>query len=266
MALSIAVYQMMRFADVILLGALASVAATGQYTAASSVAQIISIYPLALSQALGPRIADLYQLGDMEMIAAELRRYVRLASILGGYLFAGVAVFGVDLDLLFGSEFRFSLTLTTLLAAGWYLSATLAPFGYVLSMTGRHRIELAILLLGAVVLLAFLILLIPLYSEVGAALSVLISFALVNTVRCIYVLRVIRQSPLLLAHLLPPLFFLSAAFLCQTVGNYFEVRSFLILLLECLLYTLCAAVIYFGIFATEAEKQKVLLRLRTGSQ
>jgi O-antigen/teichoic acid export membrane protein len=153
-----------------------------------------------------------------------------------------------------------------LLAAGWYLSATLAPFGYVLSMTGRHRNELAILLLGAVVLLVCLFSLIPLYSEVGAALSILISFALVNAVRCIYVLRIIRRNPLLPSHLLPPVLFLSTAMICQTAGSYLGSRSFFILVLECLLYTLSAAAVYIGVFATETEKRKVLSKIRMRGQ
>ncbi|MBW4025098.1 MAG: oligosaccharide flippase family protein, partial [Proteobacteria bacterium] len=108
MATSLLVYQALRLVDVLVLAALTTAQITGEYAAMSSVAQLIQIYPMAMSQTLGPRIALLYRQGDMFAIMLELRSYLRRASMLGGYLFGGVAVFGADLDLIFGKSFSFS--------------------------------------------------------------------------------------------------------------------------------------------------------------
>lgn len=262
MAMSLVVYQMMRFADVLVLGAYVPASVTGQYIAASGVAQIIQIYPAALSQSLGPRIADLYRAGRMEGIVDELQRYVRIAAILGGYLFAGIAVFGTDLDLVFGPNFHFSFLLTALLALGWFVSATLAPLGYALSMTGRHRAELFILVTGAVVLMGSLYLLIPRLLEIGAAAAVLISFVFVNIVRCSVVVKLIGRSPLKVAYLLPPTVFFLVAWACRAlIFTSFE-RSFLVLLMACLLYTLTAFALWLLLFANPAERAAIGSRVK----
>lgn len=262
MAMSLVVYQMMRFADVLVLGTFVPASVTGQYIAASGVAQIIQIYPAALSQSLGPRIADLYRAGSLEGIADELQRYVRLAAILGGYLFAGVAIFGTDLDLVFGPSFHFSFLLTALLALGWFVSATLAPLGYALSMTGRHRAELIILIVGAVVLMGSLYVLIPRLLEIGAATAVLISFVFVNIVRCTVVIKLIGRSPLKLVYILPPTTFFFIAWACQTlVSKPFE-RSFAVLLLGCIVYTLAAFAVWLMLFANPSERAAIKSRLK----
>ena len=255
MAASLLVYQAMRFADILILAALTSAQVTGEYTAMSNVAQLIQIYPNAISQTLGPRIAVLYQAGDPAGIRDELQDYSRKAAILGGVLFGGVAVFGADLDLVFGQAFSFPWQLAVLLAAGWYVSATLAPFGYVLSMTGRHRQELAILSVGAAVLVACLPLLIPPLGSVGAALSVFIAFVAVNVIRCVRVIRILGLNPLRWQDALPPACFAGVALACSLASNrLLATRSLPHLVAECSAYLALAGLLYLVAFATEPER------------
>jgi len=253
MAVALVVYQAIRLVDILILAALTTPAITGEYTAISSVSQLIQIYPIAISQTLGPRIALLYRQEDRPGIVAELRGYLRKASMLGGYLFGGVAVFGTDLDLVFGHGFEFPWLLPVLLASGWYISATLAPFGYVLSMTGRHREEVAILSAGAVLLVACLLVLIPPLGAIGAASSVTIAFVAVNTARCAYVIRILSLSPLRVTDMLPPLCFLAVALVCWEVGAQLGERGLALLIAECLAYSTLAIVVYLLLLASSAE-------------
>lgn len=264
MAMSLLVYQTIRLVDILILAALTTTQITGEYTAMSSVAQLIQIYPIAISQTLGPKIAYAYKQGDLQGIKLELRAYLRLASMLGGYLFGGVAVFGTDLDLVFGHGFSFSWPLAFLLASGWYISATLAPFGYVLSMTGRHREEVAILSAGAGLLVVCLLLLIPPFAAVGAALSVAIVFTAVNAARCLYVIRILTLNPLRLTDVLPPLCFLAAALAARGVGSLVSGRSLAMLVAECLAYTLLAGGAYMVLLASTAERQSIRSLARAG--
>ena len=257
MALSLLVYQSIRLVDVLVLAALTDTRSVGEYTAMSTVAQLIQIYPIAISQTLGPNIALFYRRGDMAAIVAELRAYLRRASLLGGYLFGGIAVFGTDLDLVFGQSFSFPWPLAVLLAAGWYVSAVLAPFGYVLSMTGRHRRELAILSAGAALLVASLLTLIPVLDAVGAALSVAIVFVAVNAARCAAVIRVIGRNPLGLADLIPPAGFFLAALLCREAGALLGARQLPMLAFECVAYTALGAAGYILFLADAAERRTV---------
>ena len=258
MALLLVVYQAMRFVDILILAALTTAQTVGEYTAMSNVAQLIQIYPNAISQTLGPRIAVLYQDGDLTGIKHELQDYSRKASLLGGVLFGGVAVFGTDLDLVFSKSFNFPWELAVLLATGWYVSATLAPFGYVLSMTGRHRQELAVLSVGAVMLVVCLVLLIPPLGSIGAALSVLIAFVSVNVLRCAYVIRILASNPLRLRDLLPPLGFACVALACSQTGATLAGRGFMHLCVECLAYLILSGVLYVCAFATGPEREALV--------
>ncbi len=264
MAVSLLVYQSIRLVDILILAALTTTQITGEYTAMSSVAQLIQIYPIAISQTLGPKIAYAYKQGDLEGIKLELQAYLRRASMLGGYLFGGVAVFGTDLDLVFGHGFSFSWPLAFLLASGWYVSATLAPFGYVLSMTGRHRQEVAILSAGAGLLVVCLLLLIPPLAAVGAALSVAIVFVAVNAARCLYVIRVLALNPLRMTDVLPPLYFLAAALAARGAGALVSERSLPVLVAECLAYSLLAGSAYVALLASTAERQTIRSLARAG--
>ncbi len=261
MALLLLVYQAMRFVDILVLAALTNPKVTGEYTAMSNVAQLIQIYPSAISQTLGPRIATLYQANDMPGINDELQGYLRKASMLGGFLFGGIAVFGTDLDLIFGKAFDFPPALAVLLASGWYVSASLAPLGYVLSMTGRHRQELAVLSVGAILLVVCLMLFIPPLGSIGAALAVMIAFVTVNVLRCIYVVRVLSFNPLRLRDFAPPACFAFVALACSVAGFSLAGKQLAAFLAECLVYLLLSAACYLGFFATEPEKGMIRARL-----
>jgi O-antigen/teichoic acid export membrane protein len=259
---SLLLYSAMRLLDLMLLGAMATPAETGEYAAMSMVAQVIAIYPSAISQTLGPSIAVLHAAGDREGMQRELSGYLRQATLLGGFLLGGIAVFGVDLDLLFGTGFEFPLALVVLLAVGWYVSAVLAPLGYVLSMTGRHRQEVAILAAGVVLMAGLLLLLIPALGSIGAGLAVAITFAFVNAVRAARVLRVLRGNPLRPWHIVPPMAFTAVAAACRLGGEALVGRSLPALIGECALYSLLALALFLAAFARPEERVALFRRFR----
>ena len=261
MAVSLLVYQLIRLVDILILAAMTTPQITGAYTAISSVAQLIQIYPNAVSQTLGPQIALAYKKHDRAGINDALVGYLRKASIMGGYLFGGVAVFGTDLNLIFGHDFNFPWLLPVLLATGWLISATLAPLGYVLSMTGRHRLEVAILAAGAILLVVCLLLLIPRLQGTGAALSVAITFAVVNALRSGTVIKIIGQSPVSFWHALPPAVFATSAFLCRQAGLALHKQALPSLLVQCTAYTAVAAALYVGLLANQDEKAAIARKL-----
>ncbi|WP_439394135.1 oligosaccharide flippase family protein [Bradyrhizobium sp. PMVTL-01] len=261
MAASLLVYQSMRFMDVLVLGALTNVQVTGQYNAISGVAQIIQIYPMAASQMMGPRIAESYRIHALDGIVNELRHYLDRATMLGGYMFAGVAVFGTQLDLVFGKSFQFSWMLSVLLASSWYFSAILSPFGYVLSMTGRHRTEVMILSVGAGILIVSLFALIPMLGDVGAALSVLSGFVTVNAIRCAYVVRILGMNPLRISDIIPPGTFFVGAWIVLHFGSMVLEPSLVSLIIEASLYTFLSLAIYLFIFTNSAQRARLFSRL-----
>ena len=267
MAVSLLVYQTIRLVDILILAAFTSPREVGAYTRHE---QRRPAHPdLSHRRLANPRPRDsarLPQYHDLEAIKRALQTYLRRATLMGGYLLGGVAIFGADLGLVFGHGFSFPWPLPVLLGFGWFVSATLAPFGYVMSMTGRHRRELVILLGGALLLVACLLILVPRYAGIGAALSVAIAFLAVNAVRCLYVIRIIGRNPLHISNILPPAAFLAAAFACRQAALALVPQTLLNLILECTLYTIIAAVIFAGLLATREERQTLnrVLRPLTG--
>lgn len=237
MALNLFVYGVMRFIDVLMLGSFATAKDVGEYGALSTIAQLIQVYPLALSQTLGPRIARHHHDGDLAAVRAALDGYIHKASLVAGFLFAGIAVFGTRLDLLFGPSFQFRPEVSLLVPLGYLLSATLAPTGYALSMTGRHRAELGVLAMGTVSLIVLCAVLIPPYGQAGAAAAVAASFAFVNVVRFVFVARVLGFVPGRLVDLVPPVAGLALAILARWAGDAVGERTLLVTIASCVLYT-----------------------------
>jgi O-antigen/teichoic acid export membrane protein len=250
-------YGMMRYVDVLVLGAFAPAAVVGSYTALGSVAQLVSVWPIASSQTLGPIVSRHYHAGDYAAVRKALNDYIRFAAVVSGFLFGGVAAFGDHLDLLFGHSFHFRPLIAFLMPLGYLVSATLAPMGYSLSMTGRHRAELVILMIGGATLWSLCSLLVPRYGDVGAATAVCISFTVVNGVRFLWVGRTLGFIPGRLADIAPPVIAALLAFgakLCLVVPLP---RTLPVLLLGCVVYTLAYAGTAYRFLLDDAGRAKI---------
>lgn len=248
MCLSIFVYSLMRSADIMFLGATTQAKDIGEYAALSMVAQLTAIFPMAASQSLGPNISKAFHSGDQAGVVRELNQYLMKAAPVSGFLFGGIAVFGQRLDLVFGPSFHFSAAICFLLPLGQVISATLAPMGYSLSMTGRHRAENAILTAGGVVLVALCALFIPKYGTIAAASAVAFTFTLVNVARFILVTRVTGAVPGRWLDLVPAPLAFGLAHAAQYAGNLFGGRDLLTTFLACCLYALLFGACAFALF------------------
>jgi O-antigen/teichoic acid export membrane protein len=237
MAMSLFIYGMMRFVDILVLGAFAPARVVGAYAALSTVAQLVQVWPLATSQTLGPTVSRLYYAGDIKGMRRELSEYIQFASIAAGFIFGGVAAFGTQLDLVFGKSFVFDPGIAFLMPLGYLLSASLAPMGYALSMTGRHRAELVILAIGGVVLIGGCYLLTPHWQAIGAATAVCLTFALINISRFVYVSKTIGFIPGRLVDLVPPVIALALAYAAKALMVATLPHNLLSLLAGCVVYT-----------------------------
>jgi O-antigen/teichoic acid export membrane protein len=236
MAVNLFVYGMMRFVDVLVLGAYVPGKIVGAYAALGMVSQLVSIWPMASSQTLGPKISHHFHAGDLPAVRRELNGYIHFASIMSGFIFAGVAAFGDRLDLLFGKSFVFRPSIAFLMPLGYLLSATLGPTGFALSMTGRHRAELGILAGGVLILWVSCYLLVPRWGDIGAATAVCLTFAIVNINRFLYVARTLGFVPGRPADLLPPLLALVLAYSAKIAVDAVLPRGLAGLVIACGLY------------------------------
>jgi O-antigen/teichoic acid export membrane protein len=262
MCSSLFIYSLMRSADIMFLGASASAASVGEYAALAMVAQLIAVFPIAASQSLGPNISRAYHLGDHAGVKKELDRYLQKAAPVSAFIFGGVAVFGQRLDLVFGQSFHFGPAICLLLPLGQVLSATLAPMGFALSMTGRHRAENAILMVGGVILIALCALLVPAYGAVAAAASVAFTFFCVNVMRFVMVVRVIGATPGRWLDLAPAPLALALAALSKYFGDVIGGRDLPTTFFACCVYSLLFALSAFGLFMDQSVRLKLAQALR----
>ncbi len=254
MVMSLFQYGMIRFLDVLALGMLVSTKAAGEYSALSGMAQAIQIYPQAIATTIGPRIAGLMSQGKIREVEAVLANYMRNASRVGGFIFAGIAAFGNKLDLVFGAQFSFSAALAFVLCLGWYLSACYAPVGYLLSMVGRHKLESFILNIGTVVLVVALYLLIPPLGALGAGLAVLLAFSTVNFGRYVFIVKQHKIRPASLRDFYAPTIFLLVGAVFSLICEQDGFRTFPILVLCCAGYSLCCMAIAYRVLLSDGER------------
>ncbi len=254
MAVTTFVYGGMRFLDTLILGVYSSAAEVGQYAALSAVSCLVMAYPAAASQSLGPTVARFFHEGRIDMMIDALRDFFRASMMFSCFVFGGVAVFGDRLDLIFGPAYAFDRTLCFLLPLALTMSAVLAPMGYALSMTGRHKVELVIAFLGSATLVISGILLTPGWGAVGASLSVMAGFGVANVIRVAYIGRLFGSLPLGVADFAPFVVSLAAAGLARNVVDSFWSRSFWGTATECLLYAALYAWACFAFLSREDER------------
>jgi O-antigen/teichoic acid export membrane protein len=221
LAFMLLAYGILKNVDILVLGRFRPPREVGEYAALSSIAQVIGIYPIALSQTLAPLAARLYSLGDLEGMRRELADYLRKASLLTAPIFAGIAVFGPWLDLLFGHKYHFSSSLSFNLSLAYYISAVLAPMSVSLSMTGHHRQELLVLVLGLGTAFLGCVWAAPRYGANGVAISIIFGYAFVNVVRTILSARITKGVDAEWADLWPPLICLALAVCWRMVLEHF---------------------------------------------
>ncbi len=257
MAAMLLTYGGLKLVDVLVLGHARPPREVGEYAAISAIAQLIALYPTALSQTLGPTVARLYATGDRAAVRRELGRYLRLSSLACAPLFAGVAVFGPWLDLVFGARFRFDPSLCFALALGAYVSGVLGPMSVSLSMTGRHRLEFAILLTGALASLGGCLLLAPAYGGVGVAWATLGGYLMVNGARTAVSARVMGGSDMAWRDAAAPAACWALALAWRGLAERFGAHNWPTAMLTGVGLLACYAALYGLVLLSDGEKDEL---------
>ena len=263
MAMSLFVGGAVRSVDTLAVGIFTLPKEVGAYGALSAMAQLVQAYPFAASQTLGPTISRHYRDGNLTAMRQSLSGYLTAASIVGGFAFGGTAGFGDHLDLLFGHSFRFRSDIAFALPLGWLISATLGPMGYSLSMTGRHRAELAILAAGLSVLVVACGLLTPRWGQLGAASAVVLAFTLINSLRFLYLLRIFGFLPGSLSDFVPPLIAYGLAMLVKTSVDALLGRCIFSFVFACCAYSVLDVLIVLRFFLKASQIDALRQRIRT---
>jgi O-antigen/teichoic acid export membrane protein len=184
--LGIAIMQLLlRSTDTVLVGYFHGTVASGPYSAANRIALLAAFGLMAVNAVLPPLISRYYACGD----GANLQRLVTLAARV---TFAFSVIAALVTILLrkfileaFGQEFGTASTVLVILCCGQLVNALTGSVGFVLSMTGEHRIVVVTLIGTTIGHVALCLFLIPRYGIEGAAFATAVSIAASNIVLAI---------------------------------------------------------------------------------
>jgi O-antigen/teichoic acid export membrane protein len=173
----------MTFSDVLILGMFATAADVGIYTAAARTALLTRFLLLANSSVAAPRFAALHAAKDTEGVARLAVRSTLLTTVSSVPLLLIFIAFPEQILSLFGPQFEAGAQALIILSIGQFVNAATGPVGYLLNMSGFHRIEGRIAVVGALLTVGLCFALIPFWGILGAAAANAIATATCNLLR-----------------------------------------------------------------------------------
>jgi O-antigen/teichoic acid export membrane protein len=156
---------------------------------------IMGVLGAAFAQGLGTTIAALHYGGDRDglcNVMAQATTWIARATLPAFLVFV---FWGAELMQLFGPTFQSSATVVRWLAAGQFVFVVFGPCGWALSMTGRHVLELGVLILGLAAAALACWFAIPAFGQAGAAGAMAVSALATNALRVAVVARSWRALP-----------------------------------------------------------------------
>jgi len=196
LAASVAATMLTRSVDLLTLGHYAPAAAVGQYAIMQLMLLLIGLFGMAFGQGLGAMIAARHAAGDTDGMARLLATNIRWLALLAAPLFAVFVFWGANIGLIFGSSYTLDPRVMFWLAATSLATALFHSVGFSLSMTGRHVMELRVLLGGLALSTVLCLALVPPFGQMGAALATFASVLSVNLWRIALVRRSVGIFPL----------------------------------------------------------------------
>jgi O-antigen/teichoic acid export membrane protein len=175
----------------------------GVFSAAHRTALLTQVVLLSFNSIFAPIISDLYNRNEYIKLENLFKITAKWTFSISFPMILLVAFFSKQILYVFGEGFVRGASCLIVLAAGYLASNLVGSAEYVLMMTGKSIINFAnslVLLIMIVILNMFLI---PEYGIIGAALSALFSFLLINMVRLIEVYLILRIHPYRIDYLKP---------------------------------------------------------------
>jgi O-antigen/teichoic acid export membrane protein len=181
--------------DLLMLGRFSSAQNLGQYSLVKMLLSLMSVFGAAFVTGLGTLVADRHFRGDRDGMVRVMSLSARWVTLVTLPMFAIFLFWGTQITRLFGPSFATSQAVVGWLAASQFVFVVFGPSGWALSMTGKHVLELKILLGGMVVAALLCWVAVPALGQLGAAVASCISMATMIFARVLFVRRSIGAFP-----------------------------------------------------------------------
>lgn len=191
-----------RWADVFVLSLFVTATQVGWYQSAYQTAALLLFALVSVNAVFPPLASELHareETATLQSVYSVVTKWVAVFTLLGA---AYVVVFRVAILGLFGPSFRAAEWALVLLAVGRAVEAMAGPSGFLLSMAGYERLEMANTSVAAVLNVVLNLLLVVHVGFVGAAIATTVTFTLLNVARLAEVRLLAGFWPYARAHLL----------------------------------------------------------------
>ena len=175
--------------DVLMIGLMVDAKAAGIYAVAFRTATLATIFQVAMTTAIAPRISELHWSGRRRELEEALLAAVRLVLVPSVILTAILVGFGRQILGTFGHDFRAGWAALAVYSVGQLISVSCGPVGWFLNLTGGHRTAAWINSATALVAFVGYLVLIPPFGLVGAAAANSSAIALNNVCQLVVVRR-----------------------------------------------------------------------------
>lgn len=163
--------------DTILLGFLADNQSVGYYASALKLNRLFIAVLSAISVAMFPNLVSLYHQGLKEVFVEKIEQCTYLAMSISIPLVFGITLCAPELiELLLGAHFERTILPLQITAPLIFIISLSGIFGFqVLSAVGKDRAILIAALIGMLISIVAAIAWVPMYKEVGAAYTILLT-------------------------------------------------------------------------------------------
>jgi O-antigen/teichoic acid export membrane protein len=186
----------LQWADTILLGIYGSAADVGIYQVATRLTLLATVFINPVTTSFSPRIADLWRRERYDVLASTYKLTTSWVFRLSLPSFVVLLVFPHELLVIFGRDFGSGVTVTIIMTLAWLLNSLSGPSGYMLTMSGRSKNQMANNIAALVTNVGLNVWLIPRYGIVGAAIAWGASVVLVTLARVVQVWAFSKMLPL----------------------------------------------------------------------
>lgn len=181
MLMTASMYFLIGQVSIVILGIFQTEADVGYYSVATRLATLTVFILGAINTMAAPRFSELFHAGKME----ELFRVAKKSTKLIFWTTTPILIFLIVLGrpllaFVFGAEYTAAYPAMVLLVLGQFVNSISGSTGYFMSMTGNQNAFMKIVLVSAAISVIGNLSLIPLFGSTGAALSSLLSIALLN--------------------------------------------------------------------------------------
>ena len=189
MLVSGAVFMIMNWTDVLMLGYYSGADQVGIYNLCFKLASIITFAQFAINSYAAPRISSYYHSDKLDELKALISKIAWLNFIISSPFFLVLLFLGDQILPLFGEEFKSGTLVLLLLIVAQLVNALSGPVLYILNMTGKEFVARNMVLVAALVNVVLNFILIPLYGIVGAAVAASIAMVVWNICSIVYIYK-----------------------------------------------------------------------------